>query len=113
MILGGAVISLRDLPAEIREKRGFQGGSVLEQPSLEASSALEPLSTWEAFKSKSEREYLITALKSCKGNISETARVLQIERSTIHKWLKSFHIEKFHYDLDFREALDPKVGEHL
>jgi transcriptional regulator of acetoin/glycerol metabolism len=53
--------------------------------------------TWETFKATSERQYLISTLRHCAGNISEAARVLAVERSTVHKWLKHHQIEKHHY----------------
>ena len=40
-----------------------------------------------------EREYLIVKLQENKGNISQTAEMLGMERSHLHKKLKALQIE--------------------
>jgi len=44
-------------------------------------------------KREFEREYLIVKLQENNGNISQTAEILGIERSHLHKKLKTLHIE--------------------
>ncbi len=90
MILSGPIIGLSDLPVDIRPP------GLDENHSPESPFQIQP---WETFKLNSERAYLVAVLKSCKGNISEAARLLEVERTTIHKWLKSLQIEKRHYSL--------------
>jgi transcriptional regulator of acetoin/glycerol metabolism len=42
---------------------------------------------------KEEEETLIKkALKECHGNISESARKLQISRSTLHRWIRALKL---------------------
>lgn len=91
MILGGPQIGLEDLPADIRSRSKGQ------TPSQSMANVTFQPQNWEEFKQSSERNYLIAVLKHCQANISEAARILQVERSTIHKWLKSHQIEKQHY----------------
>jgi DNA-binding NtrC family response regulator len=90
VILGGPTIGLDDLPPEIR--------AASRSPALPAGApeAFRP-TTWEHFKAASERAFLVKTLKACHGNISEAARILAVERTTIHKWLKTYDIEKRHY----------------
>ena len=64
---------------------------------VDPESALYKPLPWDEWKMRSERAYLIRTLCYCQGNISEAARVLSVERSTIHKWLKAYGIEKLHY----------------
>lgn len=87
VLLSGPIIQLQDLPREIL-------GDDKPPVDLQQSEEILP---WEEFKVVSERQYLIRVLKSCEGNISEAARLLKVERSTIHKWFKSLQIEKHHY----------------
>ncbi len=102
MILGGPVVGLVDLPAEIRAAALLAGptAAVPGTPSVASgpgvAAAFQPTS-WESFKSESERRFLVQTLRSCQGNVSEAARVLGVERTTVHKWLKLHQIEKQHY----------------
>jgi two-component system nitrogen regulation response regulator NtrX len=59
-------------------------------PSMIAMSTGQPL---KDAKSDFEREYIIQALKDNNWNISKTAQVLGIERSYLHRRIKSFGIE--------------------
>ncbi|MCX6119540.1 MAG: sigma-54 dependent transcriptional regulator [Proteobacteria bacterium] len=53
----------------------------------------EAILSWEAFKHKSEKSYLLKVLKQTRGNMAEAARLLQVERSTVHKWVKALEID--------------------
>lgn len=93
LILSGPVITVNELPTELRQptqNSSTRINQALGQPEF----SLVP---WESFKKESERNYLIFALRTCKGNISETARVLGVERTTIHKWMHSYQIQKQHF----------------
>jgi two-component system nitrogen regulation response regulator NtrX len=92
VILAGPVIKKEDLPAEVMAATPH---SVATLPCNEGL-VFEP-KNWEAFKTDAERSFLIFMLKHCQGNISEAARELAVERTTVHKWLKSYQIEKHHY----------------
>jgi two-component system nitrogen regulation response regulator NtrX len=72
----------------------------LQQPSsgseiLPASSALTPYrnQNFKEAKREFEREYLIEKLHANNDNISQTAEMLGMERSHLHKKLKALHIE--------------------
>ncbi len=90
MILSGPLVGLEHLPQEIAKGKVSGGQSAADTQGFKVK-------TWEAFKMESEREFLIQTLRKCQGSISETARVLAVERTTIHKWLKHLQIEKQHY----------------
>ena len=49
-------------------------------------------------KREFEREYLIVKLQENNGNISQTAEMLGMERSHLHKKLKTLHIEVSDFD---------------
>ena len=93
VILGDQVVGLDDLPCEIL-RHACQVALVKEPENNQP--VFSPL-PWDEFKKSSERDYLLRVLRHCRGNISEAARVLAVERSTVHKWLKSNEIEKHHY----------------
>ncbi|MGE0174725.1 MAG: sigma-54-dependent transcriptional regulator [Oligoflexales bacterium] len=90
LILGGPIIGVENLPTEIRNIK------VVAMEAISKKQHFEP-KTWENFKVQSERQFLIDTIKYCEGNISEAARILKVERSTVHKWLKTYQIEKQHY----------------
>jgi len=62
---------------------------------MQDSSVLAPYRTKNFKKAKREfeREYLIGNLRANNGNISQTAELLGLERSHLHKKLKALHIE--------------------
>ena len=88
MILAGAVVEPADLPESIRSAVGMK--------SLAAATPNDmaiPCS-WTSFKARSERAFVVGTLKHCDGNVSETARVMGVERQTVHKWIKAYGILK-------------------
>jgi DNA-binding NtrC family response regulator len=48
----------------------------------------------KSFKEKTERDYILRCLEQCDGNVSETARLLGIERTNLHKKMKALGIER-------------------
>lgn len=95
MILAGATIGLADLPPEIASCVDPVPAPLRVGASAAGSeSGIEP---WHHFKERTERAYILQALRHFEGNISEAARQLQVERQTIHKWLKSYQIERVEY----------------
>jgi DNA-binding NtrC family response regulator len=50
--------------------------------------------TWDEFHDLTEREFLRFVLKQAKGNVSETARLLQLERAYLHRLLKKLGIQR-------------------
>jgi DNA-binding NtrC family response regulator len=77
VMAGGAKISLRDLPASVREAR--QG------PGRVASVAGRHLNLHET-----EHRFIIRALEESHGNKTEAARRLGISRRTLHRKLRIF-----------------------
>jgi transcriptional regulator of acetoin/glycerol metabolism len=43
---------------------------------------------------KSERQHITRAIELANGNMTEAAKLLQVERQTIYKWIKAYEIEK-------------------
>ena len=92
-----AVIRLHDLPPDIQvQSAGERGGATRPRlPALASSAArgyTEELSIpagWESAAS-SEREVLVQALRQCRGNKAEAARLLGLPRSTYFSKLKKY-----------------------
>ncbi|MCX6127098.1 MAG: sigma-54 dependent transcriptional regulator, partial [Proteobacteria bacterium] len=54
--------------------------------------------TWEAFHEMVDREFLRFSLRQAKGNVSEAARLLELERAYLHRLLKKLGIQRdVHY----------------
>ena len=85
LILGesNGPIEARELPSEI-EAQGEEGRVVL-------SGALATLPLREA-REAFEREYLLTQINRFGGNISRTASFVGMERSALHRKLKSLGV---------------------
>ncbi len=80
---GNGPIEARELPSEI-EAQGEEGRVVL-------SGALATLPLREA-REAFEREYLLTQINRFGGNISRTASFVGMERSALHRKLKSLGV---------------------
>ncbi len=80
---GSGPIEARELPGE--EDRGEEDGRVV------LSSALATLPLREA-REAFEREYLLTQINRFGGNISRTANFVGMERSALHRKLKSLGV---------------------
>jgi DNA-binding NtrC family response regulator len=86
VILSSQTISLQDLPLEISSLKPRQGAYVYQEFQVQP---------WQQFKDDSERSYLQRVLESTGGNVSEAARLLQVERTTIYKWIKALGMKIF------------------
>lgn len=54
--------------------------------------------TWESFHETVDREFLRFILRQAKGNVSEAARLLELERAYLHRLLKKLGIQRdVHY----------------
>lgn len=60
------------------------------------------LLTWEAFHEHVDREYLTHVLKESRGNVSEAARILCLERAYLHRLMKKLGIHRSVSVQDFR-----------
>jgi two-component system nitrogen regulation response regulator NtrX len=76
----GEVITLEDLPPEILSSRG--GVSSGDEPWFKCDNFKEARSLFE-------REFLLRKLAEYRGNISQTAEAIGLERSYLHRKLKS------------------------
>jgi two-component system nitrogen regulation response regulator NtrX len=50
--------------------------------------------TLKAFRENTDREYIKSTLQKCQGNVSEAARILGVERTNLHKKMKSLGIDR-------------------
>jgi transcriptional regulator with GAF, ATPase, and Fis domain len=56
------------------------------------------LQSWESFHDQLDREYLKFILKHTKGNVSEAARILDLERAYLHRLMKKLGIQRDDHD---------------
>lgn len=64
-----------------------------ESQKVVSAGDLESL-TLKAFRENTDREYIKSTLQKCQGNVSEAARLLGIERTNLHKKMKSLGIDR-------------------
>jgi len=91
-------------PGNVRELKNIIERLVIMEPGNEIAetdiplpvhhdlSAAEKLGSLKAARNDFEREFLLRKLRENKGNITQTARELKIERSHFHRKLKSYGI---------------------
>ena len=80
------IICAEDLPKEITEGKSFGG-----QSNTQFMSFVSGLSIKEA-RETFEREYFLEQLRKFSGNISQTSKFVGMERSALHRKLKSLNI---------------------
>lgn len=85
------IIYKEDLPKEITEGKSLGGNSNTEFISF--VSGLSIKEAREAF----EREYFIEQLRKFEGNVSQTSRFVGMERSALHRKLKSLNIHEVRF----------------
>jgi two-component system response regulator AtoC len=85
----GPLVTLRDLPADVRSPsgRGAGGGSKGDAPSVAISG---PVTVQDA-----EKQLIIQALRETGGNRTEAARRVGISRRTLHRKLHEYQLEGF------------------
>ena len=79
------IITVDDLPKEIVEENGTDATNA---KFISMVSELSIRDAREAF----EREYFVEQLKKFSGNISQTAKFVGMERSALHRKLRSLNI---------------------
>lgn len=79
------IISVEDLPKEITEGKSTNTSNI---QFISSVSELSIRDAREAF----EKEYFIEQLRKFRGNISQTAKFVGMERSALHRKLKSLNI---------------------
>ncbi|MDR3031180.1 MAG: sigma 54-interacting transcriptional regulator, partial [Holosporales bacterium] len=82
----GSIITIEDLPKEIVEGTNSSEGS-----GLNFISMFSELSIKDA-REEFERQYFLEQLKRFSGNVSQTAKFVCMERSALHRKLKSLNI---------------------
>jgi len=67
--------------------------SALFRAVMEQSAAAEPDGSFQAARERFERQYILEALHRHGGNIMQTAREMELDRSTLYKKIKQYDIE--------------------
>lgn len=81
VILSGEKITSVDIPDSIRKT-----------PKIDLSEYTAK--TLRDFRDQMEKTFIVMKLEECRWNISKTAKILGIERTNLHKKIKSFNIRK-------------------
>jgi two-component system nitrogen regulation response regulator NtrX len=79
-------IEVEDLPREITEGKSVSGNSNIQFMSVVSSMSIKEAR--ETF----EREYFVEQLRKFSGNISKTSKFIGMERSALHRKLRSLNI---------------------
>ena len=77
IIVRGPEVRPSDLPEQIRRSESVSGGG--------ASAEIRPLS-------EVEKEHILRALRHCRGSIVKTAKLLDIDRTTLARHLKKYRV---------------------
>ncbi len=108
VILSGDSVTLEDLPAEGRireavsiydshsaahETPNNNGMRAHHEESIADTSGGQRL-TLREFRDKAEADYVVATLKACEWNISRAAVVLGVERTNLHKKMRSLGIRR-------------------
>jgi two-component system nitrogen regulation response regulator NtrX len=80
-------IKIKDLPREITEEKSFAGNS-----DIQFMSVVSRLSIKEA-REIFEKEYFVEQLRRFSGNVSKASKFIGMERSALHRKLKSLNIK--------------------
>jgi len=78
----GNIITAKDIPDSLKEKA---------EPDIKDS--LFGFSSWKEAKSYFEKEFVLKKLAENNGNISQTAQTIGVERSHLHKKIKTYGLE--------------------
>jgi len=92
VILGGEGITMSDLPEEGRLAEPGSGPGVA--PNLPPTSADGKRLTLREYREHAEREYILGTLDECGWNISRAAVQLGVERTNLHKKMRSYGIRR-------------------
>lgn len=86
-------IRVADLPPEMRE--GLPITENLEEPDIPAAASGVPLTQldFKTARATFEARYLAARLQECGGNITRLAETIGLERSYLHRKLKSYEIQ--------------------
>ncbi len=95
ILYGGRTVLPVDLPAEMRQKGSGDTASSCGDASPVAglAEAFEPGLDFKKARAVFEAQYLATKLHECGGNITRLAETIGLERSYLHRKLKSYNIQ--------------------
>lgn len=84
-IMGGETIKISDLPEEIYD------------PRVTAETGVGTRCSLRQARDRAERDYIIETLRFTKGNVTQAAKILDVERTYLHKRLNVLEIQKRDY----------------
>jgi DNA-binding NtrC family response regulator len=96
-ILGGDPITLEDLPdfpERAQPHVASEVGSSATAPTSSEGDGSEPRESLRAFRDRKEREYIKDTLDRCDWNISRAATMLGVERTNLHKKMRSLGLKR-------------------
>jgi DNA-binding NtrC family response regulator len=95
-ILGGDPITLEDLPdfPERAVVHVAQEVGTSSAPSVGEGDTGEPRESLRAFRDRKEREYIKDTLDRCDWNISRASTLLGVERTNLHKKMRSLGLKR-------------------
>ncbi len=85
LITGSEILSHSDLPDIIRSS-----SKMVATQTVTSEFEIKPL---KSFRESAEKEYLENVLNHFKGNVSEAARHLQIDRVSLHNKIRNYGLE--------------------
>lgn len=96
VILSGEKITISDLPAEssieVSKEKSASGSpnGIIADSALNSDETL----TLKEFRDRAERQYILSTLDNCDWNISKASGILGIERTNLHKKMRSLNIKR-------------------
>jgi DNA-binding NtrC family response regulator len=95
-ILSGDAITLEDLPDFPERALPASATTPIESGVVEtmASENGEPRESLRLYRDRKEREYIVETLDRCDWNISKASTILGVERTNLHKKMRSLGIKR-------------------
>ena len=92
-ILSGDVIEIEDLPADGKLARAAarESGEATPDPIHDEDGRRLTL---REYRDRAERRYLVSTLEECEWNVSKAASMLGVERTNLHKKMRSLGVQR-------------------
>ncbi|GAB5548615.1 MAG: sigma-54 dependent transcriptional regulator [Sandaracinaceae bacterium] len=92
-ILSGDVIEIEDLPADGKLARAAarESGDATPDPIHDEDGRRLTL---REYRDRAERRYLVSTLEECEWNVSKAASMLGVERTNLHKKMRSLGVQR-------------------
>jgi len=92
-ILSGDVIEVEDLPADGKLARAAarESGEATPDPIHDEDGRRLTL---REYRDRAERRYLVSTLEECEWNVSKAASMLGVERTNLHKKMRSLGVQR-------------------